>query len=236
MPERGTGMPEPWTGATLYIVRMANTSPPAPTDLADHLLCAADRALRALCAPAPAARPVPGPAPAALEESERREVAALMRVNHAGEIAAQGLYHGQALAARDPSVRQMLLDAGREETDHLAWCEARLAELGDRTSRLDPLWYLGSFTIGFAAGMASDRASLGFVSETEAQVEKHLDGHLERLPAQDTRSRAILRQMRDDEVLHGQQARDAGGITLPAPMRQLMKLTGRIMTTTARVI
>ena len=159
-----------------------------------------------------------------------------MRVNHAGEIAAQGLYHGQALAARDPAVRQMLLEAGREETDHLAWCEARLAELGDRTSRLDPLWYLGSLGIGFVAGVASDRVSLGFVAETEAQVEKHLDGHLDRLPPQDERSRAILRQMRDDEVQHGQQARDAGGITLSAPVRGLMKLTGRIMTTTARVV
>lgn len=229
-------MPEPWTGATLYIVRMANTSPPASTDLADHLLCAADRALRALFAPAPAARPVPGPAPAPLQDVERREAAALMRINHAGEIAAQGLYHGQALAARDPAVRQMLLDAGREETDHLAWCEARLAELGDRSSRLDPLWYLGSLGIGFVAGVASDRVSLGFVAETEAQVEQHIEGHLDRLPPQDARSAAILKQMRDDEVRHGQQARDAGGVTLPAPVRGLMKLTGRIMTTTARVI
>jgi ubiquinone biosynthesis monooxygenase Coq7 len=159
-----------------------------------------------------------------------------MRINHAGEIAAQGLYHGQALAARDPAVRQMLLEAGREETDHLAWCEARLAELGDRASRLDPLWYVGSFAIGLAAGLVSDRASLGFVSETEAQVEKHLEGHLERLPARDARSRAILAQMRDDEVQHGQQARDAGGAALPEPVKQLMKLTGRVMTSTARVL
>jgi ubiquinone biosynthesis monooxygenase Coq7 len=159
-----------------------------------------------------------------------------MRINHAGEIAAQGLYHGQALAARDPGVRQMLLEAGREETDHLAWCEARLAELGDHTSRLDPIWYLGSFAIGLAAGIGSDRASLGFVSETEAQVEKHLDGHLDRLPARDARSRAILTQMRDDEVQHGRQARDAGGVDLPGPVKALMRLTGRVMTATARVI
>ncbi|MEN9704894.1 MAG: 2-nonaprenyl-3-methyl-6-methoxy,4-benzoquinol hydroxylase [Pseudomonadota bacterium] len=231
-------------GPTLYIARMAistptATPPPAPQgtmDLSDHLVGAADRALRALFAPAAAGRPVPGPAPAPLEEPERREVAALMRINHAGEIAAQGLYHGQALAARDPGVRQMLLEAGREETDHLAWCEARLAELGDRASRLDPFWYLGSFAIGLAAGIASDRASLGFVSETEAQVERHLDGHLERLPAADARSRAILTQMRDDEVLHGRQARDAGGVELPGPVKSLMRLTGRIMTTAARVI
>jgi ubiquinone biosynthesis monooxygenase Coq7 len=171
-----------------------------------------------------------------LDEPDRREVAALMRINHAGEIAAQGLYHGQALAARDPAVRRMLLDAGREETDHLSWCETRLAELGDRASRLDPLWYLGSLGIGFAAGMASDQVSLGFVAETEAQVEKHIDGHLDRLPRQDARSSAILKQMRDDEVRHGRQAFDAGGITLPAPVRGLMRLTGRIMTTTARLI
>lgn len=214
---------------------MPITSPTA-TPLADHLLGAADRALRALFAPAPTGRPVPGPPPAPLEEPDRRAVAALLRVNHAGEIAAQGLYHGQALAARDPVVRDMLLEAGREETDHLAWCEARLKELGDRTSRLDPLWYLGSFAIGFAAGIVSDRTSLGFVSETEAQVEKHLDGHLDKLPAGDARSRAILAQMRDDEVRHGRQARDAGGVDLPAPVKRLMQVTGRIMTTTARVI
>jgi len=215
---------------------MRHATPLEPNDLGDRLLGAADRALRALFTPAPASRPVPGPAPEALAEPERREVAALMRINHAGEIAAQGLYHGQALAARDPGVRRMLLDAGREETDHLAWCEARLAELGDRTSRLDPLWYAGSFAIGLFAGVVSDRASLGFVSETERQVEKHLEGHLDRLPASDARSRAILTQMRDDEVQHGQQARDAGGAELPGPVKALMKLTGRVMTTTARIL
>jgi 3-demethoxyubiquinol 3-hydroxylase len=215
---------------------MRHATPLEPNDLGDRLIGAADRALRALFTPAPASRPVPGPPPAALEEPQRREVAALMRINHAGEIAAQGLYHGQALAARDPQVRRMLLDAGQEETDHLAWCEARLAELGDRTSRLDPLWYAGSFAIGLLAGVVSDRASLGFVSETERQVENHLDGHLDRLPAADARSRAILTQMRDDEVQHGQQARDAGGIELPWPVKSLMKLTGRVMTTTARIL
>jgi ubiquinone biosynthesis monooxygenase Coq7 len=159
-----------------------------------------------------------------------------MRVNHAGEIAAQGLYHGQALLARDPQTREMLLAAGREETDHLAWCEARLAELADRPSRLDPLWYAGSFAIGLLAGLVGDRTSLGFVTETERQVEQHLEGHLERLPASDERSRAILTQMRDDEVRHGEQAQRAGGVELPLPVQQLMHTTGRIMTTAARFI
>jgi ubiquinone biosynthesis monooxygenase Coq7 len=211
-------------------------TPPAPADLPDQLLAAADRALRALFAPATASRPVPASAaaPAApLTEAQRQQAAGLMRVNHAGEIAAQGLYHGQALAARDPQVRDMLLAAGREETDHLAWCQTRLAELGDRPSRLDPLWYAGSLTLGLVAGLVSDKASLGFVSETERQVERHLDGHLEALPAQDTRSRAILEQMRADEIQHGQQARDAGGIELPTPVKKLMQLTSRVMTRTA---
>jgi ubiquinone biosynthesis monooxygenase Coq7 len=215
---------------------MRHATPPTPPDLADHLIGAADRALRALLAPAQASRPVPGPAAAPLADAERREVAALMRVNHAGEIAAQGLYHGQALAARDPRTRAMLLQAGREETDHLAWCETRLAELQDRPSRLDPLWYAGSLAIGLLAGLVGDRTSLGFVAETERQVEKHLDGHLDRLPASDARSRAILTQMRDDEVRHGEMARDAGGADLPVPLQRLMGFAGRVMTTTARVI
>ena len=159
-----------------------------------------------------------------------------MRVNHAGEIAAQGLYHGQALVARDPQVRDLLLASGREETDHLAWCETRLAELGDRPSRLDPLWYAGSFAIGVVAGLVGDRTSLGFVAETERQGERHLDGHLDRLPAEDARSRAIVRQMRDDEIEHGEQARDAGGIELPTPVKQLMQATARVMTSTASLL
>ena len=210
-------------------------SRPAP-DLPDQLLAAADRALRALFAPAMAVRPLPVPPDARdtdLTEADRRQAAGLMRVNHAGEIAAQGLYHGQALVARDPQVRQMLLAAGREETDHLAWCQTRLAELGDRPSRLDPLWYAGSLALGVAAGLVSDKGSLGFVSETERQVERHLDGHLATLPAADARSRAILQQMRSDEIHHGQQARDAGGIELPLPIRKLMQATSQVMTRTA---
>lgn len=159
-----------------------------------------------------------------------------MRVNHAGEIAAQGLYHGQALVARDPAIRALLEQAGREETDHLAWCEQRLRELQDRPSLLDPFWYAGSFAIGMVAGLASDKVSLGFVAETERQVERHLDSHLEQLPVDDARSRAILMQMRRDEQAHGELARRAGGASLPGPARKAMQLTSKLMTRTARWI
>jgi 3-demethoxyubiquinol 3-hydroxylase len=219
--------------AGAYIRGMPQTTSRAAPDLQDRLISAADHALRALFAPAIAARPIPGPPPVELDASQRREVAALMRINHAGEIAAQGLYDGQALVARDGATRALLQQAGREETDHLAWCEQRLRELDDRSSRLDPLWYAGSFAIGMAAGLAGDARSLGFVAETERQVERHLDGHLERLPAADRRSRAILQQMRQDEVEHGLAARQAGGAELPLPVRGLMRLTARLMTATA---
>ncbi len=205
----------------------------------DTWIGAADRALRALLAPAQASRPVPQP-PAAAEQGvaelspdERRRAAALMRVNHAGEIAAQALYHGQAMAARSDTTRKMLLDAAREETDHLAWCEGRLEELESRPSLLNPLWYAGSFFIGALAALAGDRASLGFVVETERQVEGHLDQHLGRLPVADLRSRAIVQQMRADEAAHGANARAAGGAELPGPVRALMRHTARIMTGTA---
>jgi 3-demethoxyubiquinol 3-hydroxylase len=159
-----------------------------------------------------------------------------MRINHAGEVAAQALYHGQALAARSEPTRQLLLEAAREESDHLAWCETRLSELHSHPSLLDPLWYLGSFAIGALAGLSGDRANLGFVVETERQVERHLDDHVQRLPAGDTRSRAILEAMRQDEIVHGTRARTAGGIDLPAPIRAAMKHTARIMTRTAYFI
>jgi len=207
---------------------------PKDRTLPDQLLAGADRALRALLAPARSSRPTPGTLGAALPDAERRLAAGLMRVNHAGEVAAQGLYHGQALVARNPAVRQLLEQAAREETDHLAWCEQRLQELHDRPSRLHPFWYAGSFAIGVVAGLASDRVSLGFVAETEKQVEKHLDSHLEHLPADDARSRAIVERMRADEVAHGELARRSGGVELPRPVRTAMHLASRVMTGTAR--
>jgi ubiquinone biosynthesis monooxygenase Coq7 len=208
----------------------------ADRTLSDQVLIAADRALKALFARPQASRPVPGTPQALPPESGRQLAAGLMRVNHAGEIAAQGLYHGQALVARDPAIRALLEQAGREETDHLAWCEQRLRELQDRPSLLDPFWYAGSFTIGMVAGLASDRVSLGFVAETERQVERHLDSHLEQLPAEDSRSRAILTQMRNDEQAHGEVARQAGAAALPGAARKAMQLSARVMTLTARWI
>ena len=209
----------------------------------DTFISAADRALRALLAPPAAGRPVPTSTPvpareaqkadAALSTDEKRESAALMRVNHAGEVAAQALYHAQALFARDPDVREFMLHAAREETDHLAWCETRLKELGARPSVLNPLWYAGSFGIGAVAALLGDRASLGFVAETERQVEGHLKSHLDRLPAEDIRSRAIVEAMRHDEAGHGREARNAGGAALPGPVRELMRRTARVMTHTS---
>jgi 3-demethoxyubiquinol 3-hydroxylase len=156
-----------------------------------------------------------------------------MRVNHAGEVAAQALYHGQALVARDPEVREFLLEAAREEGDHLRWCRERLGALGSRPSHLDPLWYLGSLGIGALAGLAGDRLSLAFMTETERQVEGHLNEQLARLPAEDARSRAVLEQMQRDEVVHGERARAHGGGELAAPVRALMRLTAKLMTTSA---
>jgi 3-demethoxyubiquinol 3-hydroxylase len=205
-------------------------------DSLDTAIAAVDRALRSVFAPAHASRPAPS-APAEpstpLSDSERRSSAALMRVNHAGELAAQALYHGQALMARSEATRQLLLAAARAETDHLAWCERRLEELGARPSRLNPLWYAGSFLIGAAAALLGDRASLGFVVETERQVEGHLDEHLNRLPAGDARSRAILHAMREEEIAHGADAAAAGGMELPAPLPGLMRRAARVMTGTA---
>ena len=210
----------------------------------DTFISAADRALRALLAPPTSGRPMPPSAPppsareaqkadAELSADDKRESAALMRVNHAGEVAAQALYHAQALFARNPDVRDFMLHAAREESDHLAWCETRLKELGARPSVLNPLWYAGSFGIGALAAMLGDRASLGFVAETERQVEGHLKSHLDRLPAEDQRSRAIVEAMCHDEAGHGQQAQSAGAATLPGPVRELMRRTARIMTHTS---
>lgn len=201
----------------------------------DRLLEQVDLALRAAVGRPHAQRPNPG---AGLDghladEATRRHVAGLLRVDHAGEVAAQGLYHGQALTARRPEIREAMTRAAREEGDHLSWCHDRLSELGDRPSLLNPLWYAGSLAIGALAGAAGDRWSLGFMAETERQVEGHLDDHLGRLPDGDARSRAILQQMKADEVGHAQAAMAAGGTELPAPVKRLMTLTGRVMTTTA---
>jgi ubiquinone biosynthesis monooxygenase Coq7 len=199
----------------------------------DSAITAVDRALRAVFAPASAQRAVPAPSAEPLSEPERRASAALMRVNHAGELAAQALYHGQAACARSAATREMLLAAARSESDHLAWCETRLKELGARPSLLNPLWYAGSFAIGAAAALLGDRASLGFVAETERQVEGHLDEHLGRLPPGDARSRAILEAMRAEEIEHGARASAAGGAPLPAAVRSVMRGTARVMTGTA---
>ena len=199
----------------------------------DTFISAADRALRALLAPPAAGRAPPEKPASALSPDDKRESAALMRVNHAGEVAAQALYHAQALFARDAKVRDFMLHAAREETDHLAWCETRLKELGARPSVLNPLWYAGSFGIGTLAALLGDRASLGFVAETERQVESHLKSHLERLPPDDLRSRAIVEAMCHDEVGHGREAQSAGAASLPGPIRELMRRTASIMTHTS---
>jgi ubiquinone biosynthesis monooxygenase Coq7 len=203
--------------------------------LLDPFIAAADRALRAIAAPAHASRPYPGTAapPATLTEAQRRESAALMRVNHAGEVAAQALYHGQALAARAPATRELLLKAAHEEADHLGWCEQRLRELGATPSVLNPLWYIGSFAIGAVAATFGDGASLGFVAETERQVEGHLDEHLRRLPAADSTSRAVVDAMRIDEIAHAGSARAAGAVELPGLITGLMRGTAMVMTRTA---
>jgi ubiquinone biosynthesis monooxygenase Coq7 len=159
-----------------------------------------------------------------------------MRINHAGEVAAQALYQGQAFVAGNPATREALLEAGREEADHLAWCSQRIRELDSRTSVLDPIWYAGSFAIGVLAGLAGERTSLGFVAETERQVVEHLNGHLRRLPQDDQRTRAIINQMSTDEERHGSKSFEAGGAELPSAARSLMKLTAKIMTRTARWI
>jgi len=205
----------------------------------DPLLTAADAALRTLFTRPRATRAAPPPAtpPGQLTAAERREVGALMRVNHVGEICAQALYTAQAAVARDPALREQLLEAAHEETDHLAWTQQRLDELGARASLLNPLWYAGAFGLGLVAGrLGGDALSLGFVAETERQVEAHLDGHLDRIPAADTASRAVVAQMKDDEARHGAQARSAGARELPAPARTAMRLAARVMTTVAHRI
>ncbi len=202
----------------------------------DALIVPFDRALRTLFAPATSVRPVPGDQldPVPLAQPERNLSGALMRVNHTGEVCAQALYEGQMLTAREERVRALLARAAREETEHLAWTEQRLEELGGRKSFLDPLFYAGSFALGAAAGALGDRWSLGFLTETERQVEQHLSSHADMLPANDAKSRAVVEQMRVDEVGHALAAQREGAAELPLPVRLAMRLAGRVMTSTTR--
>lgn len=201
----------------------------------DRLIIEFDKGLRTLFAPAPTVRTQPGKAipDAPLSESEKRHAAALMRINHSGEICAQALYQGQAMTARNPEAKRALEQAAEEETEHLNWCETRIRELGSHKSFLNPVWYTGSLAIGAFAGLLGDKWNLGFLAETEHQVEKHLAGHLDRLPEADTKSRAIVEQMKEDEARHATTAIEHGGAELPAPVRGLMKLTSKMMTKTA---
>jgi 3-demethoxyubiquinol 3-hydroxylase len=197
----------------------------------DRVFGEIDKAIKVLSTPARAMRAPPAaPEGEALTPPQRAESARLMRVNHSGEVAAQALYQGQALTARDAAVAAAMRHAAAEENDHLAWCEQRLRELGGRTSVLNPLWYAGSLAIGALAGVLGNGPSLGFVAETERQVEVHLRGHLQRLGNADPRSRAILEQMTHDEVRHGAQAASLGGAALPATVAAAMRLTSRLMT------
>ncbi|AVS73228.1 2-polyprenyl-3-methyl-6-methoxy-1,4-benzoquinone monooxygenase [Paracidovorax cattleyae] len=204
----------------------------------DKLLIAADNALRTLFARPRAAQPSPatGLPEGDLSPAQRREAGALMRVNHVGEVCAQALYMGQAAVTRDPALRSQLLEAAREETDHLAWTAERLDALGSRPSLLNPLWFAGAFAIGWTAAQVSDAASLGFVVETENQVARHLQGHLDRMPAQDAPSLAVIERMQADEQRHADDARAAGATDLPAPARILMAAAARVMTATAHHI
>lgn len=211
----------------------------ASLDPMDRVVINLDRFLRTCAAKPRASRASPGaaiPAPDPLAPGDTEESIRLMRVNHSGEVAAQALYFGQALFAREPATRRQLEQAASEEADHLAWCAERLQQLGGRTSYLVPLWYVGSFAIGAAAGLAGDATSLGFVRETERQVEAHLDDHLQRLPETDRKSRAILAQMSVDEDAHGRQAAAAGAAELPELVRRAMGIGGGILRKVARIL
>lgn len=198
----------------------------------DSLIIAFDRALRTVTGGTTARRenPAESIAECDLTDAERRHAASLMRVNHCGEVCAQALYQGQALASSNESLRSTLDHAAREEEDHLAWSEARIKELGGHTSLLNPLWYAGSFAIGFAAGRLGDRWNLGFLKETERQVEAHLTGHLERLSPNDDKTRAIIERMRSEEAGHAHAAEQLGGSDLPMPVRAAMRVSSKVMT------
>lgn len=203
---------------------------------ADRLLSNMDRALRTL-APGKVTHYRPSPSQqvdeADMSESERRHAAGLMRVNHSGEVCAQALYQGQALTAKLPSVKQEMQEAADEEIDHLAWCQDRIESLGSHTSVLNPLWYGLSFGVGAVAGLVGDRVSLGFVAATEEQVCKHLDSHMQELPIQDEKSRAVVKQMLEDEARHAHTALEAGGVRFPAPVKGVMTLVSKAMTKTS---
>ncbi|MDZ7842345.1 MAG: 2-polyprenyl-3-methyl-6-methoxy-1,4-benzoquinone monooxygenase [Gammaproteobacteria bacterium] len=205
----------------------------------DNLVIGLDKAVRTVFAtpiagrPCPADEAVDAPDEPTLAPGDARVSGALMRVNHAGEVCAQALYQGQGLTARSERVRRAMRQASDEENDHLAWCQARLDELGEHKSRLSPVWFLGSFTLGGLAGAFGDRWSLGFLAETERQVVRHLDGHLQRLPADDQRSRRIVQQMKTDEGRHASQAMSAGGRDLPTVVKKAMHAASRVMTTLA---
>ncbi|MBM4180785.1 MAG: 2-polyprenyl-3-methyl-6-methoxy-1,4-benzoquinone monooxygenase [Betaproteobacteria bacterium] len=203
-------------------------TPPSP----DAFILQFDKALRTVFASAHSRRAYPdaGIAEAELSEAEKRHAAGLMRVNHSGEVCAQALYQGQALTARNPEAARALLEASDEETEHLAWCERRLHELGSHKSFLNPLWYAGSFALGAVAGALGDKWNLGFLAETERQVEGHLDGHLSSLPESDAKSRAVVEQMKADEIKHAETAIAHGGAELPEPVKQAMRLTSKILT------
>jgi ubiquinone biosynthesis monooxygenase Coq7 len=198
----------------------------------DAFILQIDKALRTVFATASSRRPYPdaGVAEVDMNEAEKRHAAGLMRVNHSGEVCAQALYQGQALTARNPEAARALIEASEEETEHLAWCEKRLTELGSHKSFLNPLWYAGSFTLGALAGALGDKWNLGFLAETERQVEGHLNEHLSDLPEQDAKSRAIVEQMKTDEMKHAETAIEHGGVPLPMPVKQAMQMTSKVLT------
>jgi ubiquinone biosynthesis monooxygenase Coq7 len=204
----------------------------------DQLIVGVDKALRVIAGVASASRPTPAAraADGQLDAAEQRHAAGLMRVNHVGEVCAQALYNSQARFARSDAMKAQFREAGREEEDHLAWTAQRLAELGSQPSLLNPLWYAGAYVMGTVAAQLGDQRSLGFVVETERQVEQHLMGHLDRLPPQDAKSRAIVEQMRSDEAAHGKAARDMGAIEAPAPVKGAMAALAKVMTSTAYYI
>lgn len=202
----------------------------------DGFIIEFDRALRSIVGATPMRRSVPESSTmneSELSAEEKKHAAGLMRVNHVGEVCAQALYQSQKLHAKSDDLKNKLEHAAIEEEDHLAWCERRLEELDSRPSLLNPVWYAGSFVLGSIAGLAGDKISLGFVAETEKQVEYHLDEHLKELPSNDHRSRAIVAQMRADEIAHGQMAIQEGGVELPSAVQQVMKTMAKVMTVTA---